>query len=268
MSGQDHRGHDNPAPKKSLGQHFLHDRGVLNDIVDAADVQSGEAVLEIGPGAGALTEILLQRGARVTAVELDQRMPEHLAQRFPGAALEILHADFLELDAQALARLPRKVLSNLPYNAATAILQRLLLAEPAFGPQVLMFQLEVAKRLCAGPGSGDFGIPSIMAALLARTQMIRRVEPGSFFPPPKVRSAVLRLDPLPLAPEQRAEIGRFLDIAGGWFRFRRKTIQNAMKNAGHHAEAITRALDTCRIDPRTRPEQLPAQTLLDLARLL
>jgi 16S rRNA (adenine1518-N6/adenine1519-N6)-dimethyltransferase len=260
--------HDNPPPKKSLGQHFLHDKGVLNDIADAADLQPGETVLEIGPGAGALTEILLQRGVRVTAVELDQRMPEHLTQRFPGAPLEILQADFLELDAQALAALPRKVLSNLPYNAATAILQRLLLADPPFGPQVLMFQLEVAKRICSGPGSGDYGIPSIMAALLARTQMVRKVEPGSFFPPPKVRSAVLRLDPLPLTSAQRAEIGAFLDRAGGWFRFRRKTIQNAMKNAGHPPEAISQALETCGVDPRTRPEQIPAPTLLALARLL
>lgn len=257
-----------PAPRKSLGQHFLTCRTTLEAIVAAAGLQPDEPVLEIGPGKGALTAVLLEHGARVTAVEKDLRMVELLRQRFDGRNLNVLHGDFLEADVPGLSASCPKVFGNLPYNVSLAILQQLLFAEPPFRLAVLMFQLEVAQRILAGPGSGDYGIPSVLTTLLSNARMLRRVEPGAFFPPPKVRSAVLLFEPRNLAPEQRLELSAFVDEFGRWFRYRRKTAANAMSLSGIPRELAARILEDNQVDPMCRLETLAPDRLFAIYRTL
>jgi len=236
------------APRKRYGQHFLHDRGVIAKIVAAVDPQPGDAIVEIGPGTGALTAPLLDRVARLEAVEIDRDLAARLEAEHPRLALH--RGDVLRFD---FARLPDRlrVVGNLPYNVSTPLLFRLVEVADRLRDAHLMLQKEVVDRMVAAPSTSEYGRLSVMLQYRFDMRKLFDVKPGAFRPPPKVDSAVVRLVPKPaaaLAARDRAALARVVTAA---FTKRRKTLRNAL--AGVVDEGGLRALG---IDPRLRPENL------------
>ncbi len=211
---------------RRLGQHFLHNQGVLRRIAEAVAPEPVDTVVEIGPGKGALTARLLERARRVVAVELDRELAESLRRRFSGAAnLEILQADVLKTD---LARyMPAVIAGNLPYYITSPILERVLQLAPRFPRAVFLVQREVAERLTAEPGRRAYSYLTVATAVFAGVRILCRVSPGSFSPPPKVESAVVILEPRP-APLV-ADPPRFLEFVSACFREKRKTLKNNLQ---------------------------------------
>jgi len=186
-----------PRARKRFGQHFLVDTAVLDAIVAAIDPRPGQALVEIGPGLGALTRPLLQRCERLTVIELDRDLAARLRR---DAALEVIEADVLTVDFMALAaQRGRKlrVVGNLPYNISTPILFHLLGAATAVEDQHFMLQKEVVERIAAGPGGKDYGRMSVMLQWRYHVESLFDVAPAAFDPPPRVDSAVVRLLPWP-----------------------------------------------------------------------
>ena len=212
------------ARRPPLGQHFLHDEGVLARIASGLQLSPGDHVVEIGPGEGALTRHLLASGAQVTAIEVDPVLAARLRETFvdsPG--FEVIGADVLTVDlAELLAKQPAAVAGNLPYYITSPIVRRTLDLGDRVVRAVFLVQKEVAERICAGPGSRDYGYLSALCTLRAEPEYLFRVRPGSFRPPPKVESAVIRLTPRP-GPAPEVELIRFLEAA---FRQPRKTLRN------------------------------------------
>jgi 16S rRNA (adenine1518-N6/adenine1519-N6)-dimethyltransferase len=251
--------------KRSLGQNFLVDGEVVSRILDLAGVGAGARILEIGPGRGALTAEIVARGADCVALEKDDTLAPALVDRF-GDALRVIHGDALQVDLSGPAFADRVVIGNLPYNVAVPILRQLLDVTPPFPRLVLMFQREVAERLTAGPGTKQYGIPSLMVRISSSARLAISVPPGAFRPAPKVQSAVAVIEPLaapPLPPEDRAQ---FLDAAAAWFRYRRKTIRNGLLQSGTSAATADRALEAAEILPTARPETLDVDKLIALWR--
>ena len=251
--------------KRSLGQNFLVDRGVVSRILDIAGVAPDARILEIGPGRGALTSEIVARAADCIALEKDDTLAPALAARF-GENLRVIHDDALEaaLDKRDFA--DRVVIGNLPYNVAVPILRRLLSVVPPFPRLVLMFQREVAARLTAVPGTKQYGIPSLMVRVSASARLALAVPPDAFRPRPRVQSAVVVLEPLPaplLPPEQRE---LFLNAAAAWFRYRRKTIRNGLLQSGVASHQADKALAAANIPHTVRPETLPVEKLIKLWR--
>ena len=187
------------AAKKSLGQHFLLDLNLTRRIARAAGPLGGADIVEVGPGPGGLTRALLLEGARrVVAIERDRRCIAALAElaaAFPGR-LEIVEGDALTLDLAALARPPRRIAANLPYNIATKLLLKWLGAARDYEAMTLMFQKEVAERLAAPPGGKAYGRLSVMAQFWCKVEPLFDVAPAAFVPPPTVTSTLVRLTPL------------------------------------------------------------------------
>ncbi|HEY2621766.1 MAG TPA: 16S rRNA (adenine(1518)-N(6)/adenine(1519)-N(6))-dimethyltransferase RsmA, partial [Acetobacteraceae bacterium] len=186
------------AAKRSLGQHFLLDANLTQRIVRAAGPLNGRNVVEVGPGPGGLTRALLASdAATVTVVELDRRAlaaMEELATE-AGSRLHVISGDALTLDVPSLMPAPRQLVANLPYNIATPLLIGWLRQASAFERLTLMFQQEVAERICAEPGTSAYGRLSILVQWLCRTELLLRIPPTAFVPPPKVFSAVVGLAP-------------------------------------------------------------------------
>jgi 16S rRNA (adenine1518-N6/adenine1519-N6)-dimethyltransferase len=251
------------ARRRALGQHFLVDGQVVERTLELASLAPGVPVLEIGPGRGALTRKLLQRGHPVLAVEIDPELAAAL-DRLDDERLEVVRADFLALDAASRERFPRVVVANLPYATGTAILERLLEDPGRIDRMVVMLQREVADRLCAEPGSRAYGALTVLTALHARVRHGFRVPPGAFRPPPEVDSSVIRIDvdPAPRA-EVRDEAG-FRQVVRAAFAQRRKTLRNAL-GARFGREAAERALERAAIDPGRRAETLDLDEFARLA---
>jgi len=257
-----------PRARKRFGQHFLEPAWV-SKLVDAVNPDPGDTFLEIGPGRGALTEVLAPRVGRLIAVEIDRDLAAALPSRLPVHA-RVIESDFLDIDIPDLVageRQPVRVIGNLPYNVSSPMLFKLLDAADAgrvFRDATLMLQKEVADRLVAAPGNRDYGVLSIQVALLANVERLFTLPPGAFRPPPKVTSAVVRLTFHPPA----VDVGDrqlFERLVRGIFRQRRKTLLNALAPVASAldrsaAEVIGRA----GIDGRKRPEAL---SLEDIARL-
>src|SRR5206468_1400311 len=167
-----------------LSQHFLADESARDAVVAALGAARGEKVLEIGPGRGVLTGPLVDTGAAVTAVELDDRLYRSLDEKLGPRGLRVVHADFLQVDLERLGDGPFAVIANLPYAVGSPILQRLL-PWAGWTRAVLMFQKEVALRLCAQPGTADYGLLTLSTQLWARPEYLLDVGPASFRPPPK-----------------------------------------------------------------------------------
>lgn len=225
---------------KRLGQHFLRDAEVLADIAAIADVGRSAGALEIGPGEGALTAWLLRAGKPVRAIEADARAVEALKARF-GGALEVALGDATRDDLGALLPVGEGqavVVGNLPYNAASMIHRRVLALGDRIARAVLMFQKEVALRLVAGPGTRDYGVPSILTAVSAKAWIVREVPPEAFAPRPKVDSAVVLIEPLKAPLVGRDELEGFGDFVGKAFQQRRKTLGNAMADRREVLERV------------------------------
>jgi 16S rRNA (adenine1518-N6/adenine1519-N6)-dimethyltransferase len=235
---------------RRLGQHFLTDPKILDRIADALDPVSGETVLEIGPGQGTLTEALLRRGLSVIAIEKDRSL-----------AGQLKHVTVIEGDALRVAwPQVRKIVGNIPYYITSPLIDKALTA-PLPERVVFLMQAEVADRLAAEPGSKIYGALSVGVQAVCRVEKLFNVAPGSFRPPPKVRSALVRLMPLrePLvAPD---EIQRFRVFVIACFSKRRKQLKNAVP--GMKAEDLGRL----GFDPETRPERLAPSDFVRLFRL-
>ncbi len=246
-----------------FGQNFLVDDAALRAIVAAADLGPEDEVWEVGPGLGTLTRELARRAKRVVAVELDRRMLPVLAETLaPWPHVEVRHADALHVDFGAAA--PGALfVANLPYNVGTAVLSRVLTAG-RFGRAVVLVQREVGDRLVAAPGSPAYGSLSLWVAHHGRARVVRLVPPGAFHPPPKVTSAVVRIDlDRDAVPDERT----FLLVRDA-FRHRRKTLVANLRAVGQPAEHVRAVLEAQGLDPRVRAEALDLATFRRLAAAL
>lgn len=262
-------------PKKSLGQNFLTDANVLRRIVAAVEIGPDDAVLEVGPGRGALTALMAEVARRVVAVEIDRQLVPLLRTVFllrPN--VEIVEADILTADLEALLEERGggkwKVAANLPYNISSQVLFRFLDYRALFSLLVLMFQKEVGDRLLARPGTKEYGILSVFCALHYDISRVVTVRPGAFHPVPKVDSVVLRF--IPLA-EPRVDVGDepfFRRVVKAAFSQRRKTLWNCLRSAGLAGsdEMLLGALQRCGIDGNRRGETLSLEEFAALARTL
>lgn len=242
--------------KKRFGQNFLHDRHVVERILDAAEISSTDRVLEIGPGLGALTGDLLARAAEVNVIEVDRELIEHWANH-PHPQLQLHAGDALALDwATILPKPPYKLAANLPYNISTPILFRIIEYRQLFSRLVLMFQKEVGERLAASPGGKDYGVLSVFCQIWFDVHKVMNVPPGAFQPPPKVHSMVVRLDPLPAPRVQIGDEALFRRVVKGAFGQRRKTLRNALSGAGFDAKELETAFAAVGIDSQRRGETL------------
>lgn len=250
--------------KKSLGQHFLHERGVVDKLVMAIDPRPGDRIVEIGPGQGALTFPLLDRHGALTAIEFDRDLLEPLtAAAKSHGELTLINSDVMNVDFTALADgIPFRLVGNLPYNLSSPILFHALDHAAVVRDMHFMLQKEVVDRMAAGPGSKVYGRLSVMLQAYCTVTALFKVPPGAFRPPPKVDSAVVRLVPHPPGQVGIDDPRRFADIVRAAFGQRRKTLRNALSNVCT-AEDIVRA----GVDPQSRAEQLAVADFIALANL-
>jgi 16S rRNA (adenine1518-N6/adenine1519-N6)-dimethyltransferase len=263
--------HGNYMPKKSLGQHFLHDMNIARKIVEELHPEISDAVLEIGPGKGVLTSLLVASGARITAADIDERSIDALRERFPSESthnLRLLHTDILdvalaELDQSDTERL--RVIGNLPYNITSQILFRLFDQHARVRDAVFMMQREVADRLVAPHGGKDYGILSVMTQVHARVRRCFHVSPNVFTPRPKVWSSVVHLE---FHDELLGEIRNysfFRSLVKATFGKRRKTLANSLRYADIDITAV-RELHEDWLS--LRPEQLAVGDFITLSNIL
>ncbi len=213
-------------PKKSLGQHFLNDPNTARRIVGALDAPADAHVVEIGPGVGALTEILYKRFENFEAVEVDSRAIKYLLECYPD--LKLRHEDVLGLDWQGLGDLPLYVIGNLPYNITSPILFGLFAANDVISKAVLMVQREVAERIVASPRTKAYGIPSVFAQLYSRPSILFNVSRNVFQPKPAVESSVIRLD-FEGVEIPDVDAGLLHAVVRAGFGMRRKVLRNSLQ---------------------------------------
>ena len=245
-------------PKKRWGQHFLRNRGAVTRIVEAVEAASDELVLEIGPGEGVLTEKLAALPNELMAIEIDPELSERLHAQF-GDRITLVNEDAMEAPLPAR---PYRAVGNLPYNAGTPILRRVV-ADPNCRRAVFMLQKEVADRLVAKPGDEAYGYLTLYVNLYAASRILMTLEPKSFYPPPKVRSAVVVLDPDPKPFASQALIA----LISASFRMRRKKLVNNLTEFGTRDE-IARAMALAGIDDGVRAETLSLDEFARLQRAL
>lgn len=250
-------------PRRRYSQNFLHDPAAIGRIVDAIDPQPGDRIVEVGPGAGALTAPLLARCQYLTAVEIDRDLAAKLAQRFGAERLNLVCADALKIDWVKLAREGGgrlRLVGNLPYHICTPLLFEWLPIAHDVLDQHLMLQKEVVDRIVARPGGRDYGRLSVMLQFRYRVERLFNVAPGSFVPAPKVRSSVIRM--VPRAPHELAltDTAAFARVVTAAFGQRRKTLRNALAVVMDE-EAIRRA----GVDPGARAETLDVAAFARLA---
>ncbi len=228
---------------KRLGQNFLVDEAAVDAIVAAAGVQAGDAVLEIGPGIGTLTQGLLEAGAKVVAVELDQRLVGVLRETLAGYEdVRVVHGDILKIDIpREMAAAQYKVIANLPYYITTPILMLLLERRLPITVLVTMVQKEVALRMVAAPGGKDYGALSVAVQYYTAPEIVLSVPPRSFIPAPAVESAVIRCTVRERPPVEAVDEAAFFRVVKAAFAQRRKTLANALKAAGIDAAAVLAA---------------------------
>jgi len=244
--------------KKSLGQNFLSDPIYINKIIDAVSPREADAIIEIGPGRGALTERLVESGAKVIAIELDRDFVPILREKFAGREnFQVLEDDALQIDFRSLiSENPKpetrhsKLVANLPYYISTAILQRLAEQRECFSELVLMFQKEVVDRITAQPGNSDRGFLTVIVEASFETEKLFDVPPEAFQPVPKVWSSVVRLKP---KAADIADFDHFRNVLSLSFSQKRKTILNNLKP---HFDNAADALCRANIDPSRRAEAL------------
>jgi len=252
------------TPRKRFGQNFLRDASVVHRIVLAVSPTAEDRLVEIGPGEGVMTEALLPNCGKLDAVEIDRDLAAHLQRRFAGRPNFALHeADALRFDFRALSAGEKlRVVGNLPYNISTPLLFHLLEQADIVRDMHFMLQKEVVDRLAAEPGDSDYGRLGIMALYHCRAEKLFEVYPESFYPPPKVVSAVVRLVPHAIKPVEADPVllGRVVATA---FSQRRKTLRNSVKPLFDEDE-----LESLGIDPNARAETLGLEDYARLARRL
>ena len=223
-----------PYPSKRLGQHFLRDQRTIHRIIDTLAPKADETIVEIGPGTGALTSVLVERAGRVIAVEFDNKLAPLLQERFGGFKnFKLVMADALTVDfcKEILPAGSARLVANLPYNISTAILQRLIAQRACLEEMVLMLQREVVERVLAPPGTTDRGYISVFVEAYCETEKLFDVAPGAFRPPPKVWSSVMRLKSKPRINTEVTDEALLWEIVSAGFAQKRKTILNNLRHA-------------------------------------
>ena len=252
---------------KKLGQNFLIKRGIVDEIVHAAELTPGEPVLEVGPGIGTLTQGLAQSGADVTAIELDRRLLEVLDTTLASYDnVRIVHGDVLKLDVPTIMNhKPFKVVANLPYYITTPIIMSLLESKLPIERLVVMVQKEVALRMVAKPGTKDYGALSVAVQYYTEPDIVLDVPPKSFLPAPAVTSSVIRCVLRDKPPVDVIDEKLFFRVVKAGFAQRRKTFANTMKTTGLSKDRIEELLAKANIDGQRRGENFTLQEFADVA---
>jgi len=264
---------DDLRPNKRLGQHFLRDRSVINEIIERSGFIESDSVLEIGPGLGALTIPLAGRVNRVLAVEKDGRLTETLGQRLSQqgiANVTLINDDILKVDLRKIIEREEgkiKAIGNLPYNISSPFLERLFNHRHLISMAVLMFQYEFAERLLASPGGKEYGALTVLIRYDADVSPLIHVSRDSFYPRPKVGSMVVRIDMEGMHARRSADDRFFSMVVKGAFAHRRKTILNSLGRtlSTYESIEIRDALNICNIDPMRRAETLDIDEFITLA---
>jgi 16S rRNA (adenine1518-N6/adenine1519-N6)-dimethyltransferase len=266
----------NLRPRKGLGQHFLADPNILGKIIEAADLGRDRVVLEIGPGLGTLTRQLVQSAGWVIAVEVDQAMVAVVREELGHVSnLEVVHGDILQLDPAALVRGRQSphaqlapdymVVANLPYYITSAVIRHMLEADPPPRRMVLTVQREVAKRMVAG--AGDMSLMAVSVQFYGRPRIVAKIPAGAFIPPPKVDSAVVRIDTYDAPPIDVPDVQHFFHIVRAGFGQKRKQLKNALSGGlGLPAGEVVAAMQKARIESRRRAQSLTLDEWARLAR--
>ena len=259
------------ALSKGFGQNFIVNPGLPPKIVDASGVDKRYGVIEIGPGIGVLTEQLCKRADKVVSIEVDKRLPPILAEtmaeyeNFKLVLEDVLKVDLRTLLAEEFGDKPVAVCANLPYYITSPILMRLLEEKLPIRNITVMVQKEAAQRLCAAPGTREAGAISYAVAYYAEPKLLFTVQPGSFYPAPKVTSAVVRMEIRPQPAVQVEDEEGYFALVRAAFGQRRKTAANAIASGlGMPKDAVTAAIEAAGFDARIRPEAL---TLEDFAKI-
>jgi len=260
-------------PRKGLGQHFLVDRNVMNKVVEAAQVDEGDIVLEVGPGLGEMTVVLADRVRKIIAVEIDPKLAKILKNkmdRYPN--VEVIREDILKIDLRQFRKAGAqriKVVANLPYQISTPLLFRFIEVREVFCSLTLMLQKEVAERLVALPGGKEYGPLSIFVQMFSDVSICFHVKPSAFFPPPKVESAVIRMSWKDRPAVAIEDEEWFKKVVKGAMGYRRKTLMNALKHSGLVLPGASEVrLRGAGIDPQRRSGTLTLQEFARLAELL
>lgn len=263
------------ALSKGFGQNFIVNPGICPKIVEAAGIDETYGVIEIGPGIGVLTKELALRAKKVVAIEVDQRLPALLAETLAEFDnVEIVLQDVLKVDLQGLIRekfagLKVAVCANLPYYITSPILMRLLEEKLPIEHITVMVQKEAADRITATPGTRQAGAISYAVDYYAQPKLLFSVQPGSFYPPPKVTSAVIQLQVRPQTAVQPTNEAEFFKLVRAAFSQRRKTAANSISSGLSLPKAqVMEALQAARLSPTARPEQLTLQDFCALQKAL
>ncbi len=253
-------------PRKRFGQNFLHDAGVIRRIVECIRPTTGQTLVEIGPGRGALTAPLLEQLVHLDVIEIDRDLVAGLRAAYPSGRLCVHEADALKFDFTALSAergAALRLVGNLPYNISTPLLFHVLTQAGAIDDMHFMLQKEVVQRMAAAAGGKDYGRLSVMLAWRCRVQALFDIAPGAFTPAPQVTSSLVRLIPHATPPFEVGDPGVFRDLVTRAFTQRRKTLRNAL---GKQVPAET--LEELGIDPGLRPQMLSPSDFAAIARAL
>lgn len=253
--------------KPKLGQNFLVDPAASMAIVQALGDISQQTVVEIGPGAGAITELLAARAKRLIAIELDRELAPRLREQFAAQpSVEVLEADVLTVDLATLSGDGEKlsVVGNLPYYITSDILLRLFHFHASVARAVIMVQREVADRVAAVPGTRDYGLLSATTQLYAKVERVLTLPPEAFMPPPDVYSTVLRLEMEPRFAELGVEAEPFLAFLKQCFVQKRKMLAKNLRAAGYESSAVVQAMETAGILSTARAEELGLEAMARL----
>ena len=262
------RGRQPPVLKK-FGQHFLTDKTILTAIVDALAPTASDTVLEVGPGRGSLTDILVERSGRLIGVEIDRALAEQLARRYSDRAnVQIIQGDVLETNLEALAGPDFLLIGNVPYYITTPIVFKAL-EPPVPRRSVFLVQREVAERMAAKEDTESYGALSINVAAVANVEQVLQVPPSAFQPRPKVESSVVRLIPRDVPLVDPEMLARFRAFVQAVFGLRRKQMQRVLRTVqGLSAANAAELLERAGIESSTRPEVLSAESLARLFSML
>jgi 16S rRNA (adenine1518-N6/adenine1519-N6)-dimethyltransferase len=251
------------SPVKSLGQNFLHDRNLAKWVVDQANIGPEDFVVEIGPGLGALTELVLAKGARLLAIEKDKRLVNFLRDKFQGGPLETLHGDALEFDTRILFTQPKvKLLGNLPYYISSQLLIRFLEYPSSISLWLFMLQKELAQRLVAAPATSDYGALTLLVQLHYRVEYLRTVPATVFLPKPEVDSALVRIVPRDPRELPACNYKVFEELVRRGFSQRRKQLGKLIRE---HIPDWENAAGELGLNPKARAEELSLRQWIALA---
>ncbi len=254
--------------KKSLGQNFLIDESVLGDVVDGAEINEEDFIIEIGPGIGTLTRELLKIAKRVCAIELDEKLLPILEDELKEFNnFELIHKDALKVDFNELIGDEKsvKLVANLPYYLTTPIIVNLLTGGYNFKSLTIMIQKEVAQRIDSKPNCKAYGAFSILVQYYCDTEILRLVPASAFLPQPKVESIVIRLDRLKEPKVKVKDVDLFFSIVRKSFNMRRKILWNSVKDIGIDKDDLQKCFERANIDPKRRGETLSLQEFANLS---